>query len=271
MTFESRETSLAGGQPVRLYEFQRGLYRWRYTNADREITRQLQTYAPTAISDDGIRQSGDAEADTLRITVPGDLAIARLFRGAPPADEVSVIVRDTHFGETEAVIRYIGVVQLVRWPAPQSALILCATEAATFNRPGLRLGWERGCPHSLYDRNCRVNRDDFQVPGTLSAMTGATVTSSAFDALADGYFAGGYLEWEIGLSETDRRGIESHVGAVLTLLGGTDGLEVGMDVIAYPGCPRTIAICTSRFNNAVNYGGIPHLPGKSPFDGTPVF
>ena len=50
-----------------------------------------------------------------------------------------------------------------------------------------------------------------------------------------------------------------------------DGLRVGQDVVAYPGCARTIAICQSKFNNAPNFGGVPGLPGKSPFDGTPIF
>jgi hypothetical protein len=44
-----------------------------------------------------------------------------------------------------------------------------------------------------------------------------------------------------------------------------------MIVAAYPGCPRTIAVCDARFANHLRYGGVPHLPGKSPFDGDPVF
>lgn len=271
MTFASRETSLATGQPVRLYEFQRGIFRWRYTDADRAMEYLTQTYEPIAISDDGVRQSGEAGSDDLAITVPHDLPVARLFRGAPPASEIGIVVRDTHFGETDTLIRYNGSVIGARFPAPGQAVLTCQSLSASMRRSGLRLAWERGCTHSLYDHNCRVVRETFAVPTTIATLTGTTITSAAFDAFSDGYFAGGYVEWSIGSGETDRRGIEAHVGGVLTLLGGTDGLQVAMGVTAYPGCPRTIDICNSRFNNVVNYGGIPHLPGKSPFDGTPVF
>lgn len=271
MTFDARETSIQAGQPLRLYEFQRGLIRFRYTNADRAIEFETQTFDPVAISDDGIRQTGEPNADALLIVCPHDLAVAQLFRGAPPAAEIAVIIRDLHFGESEAAIAFLGSIDGVSFPTPGRAEISCQSLAASMRRPGLRLTWERGCPHSLYDHNCRVNRDLFAVPATIQSMTGSTITSGAFDAFADDYFPGGYVEWSIGLGETDRRGVERQVDDTLTLLGGTDGLAVGMEVTGYPGCPRTIAICDSRFDNVPNYGGFPHLPGKSPFDGDPIF
>lgn len=271
MTFLGRETSVAAGAPVRLYEFQRGIFRWRYTNADRRITWQTLDFDPVAISDDGIRETGEATADALTITVPHDLPVAKLFRGAPPADDISLLIRDMHYGDSEALVSYIGDVEGVRWPTPQQARITCQSLAASMRRAGLRLTYERACAHALYDRNCRVNRDLFAIAATVQSMDGATISSGTFDAQPDGWFDGGYVEWSIGSGETDRRGIERHVGAALTLLGGTYGLSAGQNVIAYPGCLRTAAVCNAKFTNLVNYGGFPHLPGKSPFDGDPVF
>jgi hypothetical protein len=69
----------------------------------------------------------------------------------------------------------------------------------------------------------------------------------------------------------ERRGIESHSGATFTVLGSTAGLDVGDYITAYPGCGRTRAECKNKFNNLPNYGGFAHLPGKSPFEGDPVF
>lgn len=42
-------------------------------------------------------------------------------------------------------------------------------------------------------------------------------------------------------------------------------------MITYLARGRTIAICNSKFNSAPNYGCAPGLPGKSPFDGTPIY
>ncbi|EAP1220395.1 phage tail protein, partial [Salmonella enterica] len=30
-------------------------------------------------------------------------------------------------------------------------------------------------------------------------------------------------------------------------------------------CDRTIATCDNKFANHLNYGGQPHMPGKSPY------
>jgi uncharacterized phage protein (TIGR02218 family) len=256
---------------VRLYEFHRGVYRWRYTDSDRVQTYLFQDFEPAPISDDGVRQSEQSGADALTVTAPFDLPVAQLYRGAPPAEEVGLIVRDMHYGDAEAPIRFLGAIEGVRWPSPERAMLTCRSLAASLKRAGLRLAWERGCTHSLYDRNCTVDRNSFATPGAVTTKTGTTIEAAAWDALADGYFSGGYVEWDVGLGGTDRRGIEGHVGGVLTLLGGTDGIDVGMTVTAYAGCARTISVCTSKFSNSDNYGGIPHMPGKSPFDGTPVF
>lgn len=271
MSFISRETSIAAGQPITLYEFQRGLHRWRYTSADREQTFQTQTFSPIAISDDGRRRTGEVSADLLTIRVPYNNPVARLFRGVPPSDEISVIIRELHQGESDFVVGWTGGVQGVKYPSPERAEIMCQSTEARAQRVGLWLAWERGCTNALYDQMCGVNRDDYAVEATVQSMDGVTISSGTFDEQEDGYFAGGYVEWPIGLGEYERRGIISHVGSVLTLLGGTDGITPGQSVTALPGCTYTIETCDARFGNSRRYGGIPHLPSKSPFDGDPIF
>lgn len=271
MSFFSRETSIAAGRPITLYEFQRGIYRWRYTSADRDQVFQTQTFTAIAISDDGRRRTGEASADALKVRVPYNNPVARLYRGAPPSDEVALIIRELHKDETESRVSWTGSVQGVRFPSPERAEIICLSTHASMQRLGLRLGWERNCTYAVYDFMCGVDREAFAVEATVQSMDGASISSGTFDAHDDGYFAGGFIEWSIGLGEFERRNIERHVGSELTLLGGTDGLSVGQGVTAYPGCPGTSEICHDRFNNLERFGGVPHLPGKSPFDGDPIF
>ncbi len=123
----------------------------------------------------------------------------------------------------------------------------------------------------MYDTDCTVDPTAFRVEATLLTITGATVESATFDGYDDGYFDGGYVEWDIGGGEQERRGIETHVGSVLTLLGGTDGIATGLAVRTYPGCDGTDTTCNDKFDNIENSGGHPHLQGSSPFDGNPVF
>jgi uncharacterized phage protein (TIGR02218 family) len=275
MTFDSRERSLATGRPVRLYDFQRGAQRWTYCSADRDILFQAATWAALAISDDGIRMSGEPSADALKVTAPAGLAVAQLYRAAPPSAEVWLTIRDFHHGEADlvssSVVCWVGSIAGVRWPELDRCEITCQSLSASMDRPGLHLSWQRSCPHSIYDRECRVDRNLHKVVATLVGVDGVKVSSATFATYPTGHFAGGFIEWPIGLGELERRGVESHSGTDLVLLGGTFGLVPGITVDAYPGCPQTADVCDSKFANIINFGGIRHMPGKSPFDGTPVF
>ncbi|MDF5991347.1 hypothetical protein P4119_17925 [Pseudomonas aeruginosa] len=68
MSFNSRESSLADGQPVRLYQFSRGAIRWSYNSSDRDITYQNQIFrtVPGGITDNGIICSGDPQSGPVR-------------------------------------------------------------------------------------------------------------------------------------------------------------------------------------------------------------
>lgn len=268
--FDTRETSLSDGQPVRLYEFAIGATTWRHAAADTDLEFEGQTYAAEQLTDDGVRQTGESNPDELVITGPAVLPVALLFRSVPPAVEVDVVVRNAHFGEAETIVAFTGTVISVRRSGEERAELRCQTLSSSFARPGLRLGWERGCPHALYDDNCRVDREMFRTNGVVSALDGVTIQAAAFAGQVDGWFAGGYVEWSAG-AYLEQRLVTSHVGDSLTLMGGTDGLEVGIAASAFPGCARTIQVCNDKFGNLENYGGVPHMPGKSPFDGDPVF
>ena len=275
MTFDTRERSLATAQPVRLYQFARGTLRWAYCSADRAITFQGVVYKAVAISDDGVRLTGETSADVLTVTGPASLEVAQLFRAAPPSAEISLTLRDYHYGEADvassARVAWVGSISAVRWPQADRCAIACESISASMQRPGLRLTWERTCPHTIYDRRCGVDRNTFAVAATVQALTGTTLSSATFAAQAAGYFGGGFVEWAVGGGELERRGIEAHTGSDLVLMGGTAGLAGGLAVTAYPGCRQTNSYCNTKFNNLVNFGGVAHLPGKSPFDGTPVF
>lgn len=269
MTFEGREYSLAEGQPIALYEFAHGVTTWRYSSADRSIITGAQTWLsiPGGVRDEGIRQSGDPASDALTILAPADLPVVRLFRGLPPTTEVAVVVRFMHAGDAELSPAWVGSITQVNRRGVDRVEIVCDSLVASMQRGGLAIGYERSCPYALYDHNCKVNRDLFRVDATLSGALGTTIEAAAFGTVPDGWFAGGYVEWQSAPGVTERRFIKAHAGTVLTLLGGAQGMAPGTPVSAYAGCDRTAQTCLDKFNNLDNHGGFPSLPGKSPFDG----
>lgn len=274
MSFYAEEISNQGGSPTRLYEFDREGIRWRFTSADRDIEWGGSTFTAIAMKDDGITQSGEAQANTFSVTMPDDNPIVELYRSTPPSDTVFLTVRDVHEfdGVQEAPVQWVGFITDIQRPTAGQATVVCAALSASFQRPGLRLTWMRTCPHALYDASCRVDKAAYRVNGAVATVTGTTVTAPALAGYPDDHFSGGFLEWAIAPGVYERRGIEKYLpDGTLRMFGRTDGMTVGMAFFAYPGCSRTIHTCETKFNNTLNYGGVKDLPGFSPFDGNPVF
>lgn len=271
MTFDTLERSNYDGIPTRLYEFALGTHAWRYASGERDVVLGGVTYVATPISDSGIILSGDVENDDFTITLPANVEFAALYYGTPPSQTVNVTVRQIHRGSDEAPIVWVGILRTTKRVSPIKLEIGCRTLSASLNRNGLRLAWGKQCPHALYDRNCKVNPASYGVAVQIQSLTGATIVSTGFNSLPSGYLAGGYLEWPLLPGVMERRSIEAQSGSVVTVFGTTDGLTVGQYATFYPGCDRVVSTCNSKFNNLSNYGGFPHMPSKSPFDGDPVF
>jgi uncharacterized phage protein (TIGR02218 family) len=271
MSFSEREVSNYSGQPVLLYDFSRGAMHWRYCTAAEDITLEGANYEAVPVSDGGVVQSGDTNADTFEVTLPAASAVAQLYAGTPPSDPLTLVVRRLHFGDADAPAIWSGRVLTCTQNDEAQATLACQSLISLFATDGLRLAWQRTCPHMLYDSECRVDKAAYAVRLVVSVAATLTLQLDGADAFESGYFAGGWIEWEVAPGTLERRMVEAHVGNQFGMAGVTDGITAGLSVTAYPGCSRTADVCNGRFNNIGNYGGILHLPGKSPFNGEAVF
>lgn len=271
MPFNTLESSNYDAIPTVLYEFKLGeTATWRYANGSEDVTLDGEVFEATPISDSGIVQSGDVQNDDLTVTLPASAAFTRLFIGTPPSQPMFLTVRNMNRGALDAPVVWAGTVKNGKRTSLSEFQIICKTLVSSLNRLGARLSWMRGCPHALYDRSCGVNKADYATLVQIQSLDGAGFTA-AVASLGDGYLAGGFLEFDLMPGVRDTRAIESHVQNRVDLLGASDGLAADMWVTVYPGCDRVTSTCESKFNNLPNYGGFPHLPSKSPFDGDPVF
>lgn len=272
MAFEMYEVSNELGRPIQLYEFQLNSTVWRYCTgpSDRIVDGHLYTSCP--IADDGIKQKGNASSDSMVVTVPADIGAAQVFVGTPPSSPVYLRIRRMHEGDNQAFLAYAGEIIQANFPSPGQVKLTTLPLSASMNRQGLRLGWQRTCPYALYDpTTCRVKKEDFATPAVIVAVQGDVVQATEFALLPAGYLNGGFLEWDHPVRGKEMRGVVEHIGDAVRMFGLADGLYYGLQVVAYPGCDMRVSTCRDRFNNLNNYGGFPSMPGKSPFDGNPVF
>lgn len=273
MTLDQLQASNDSAVPLRFYEFNLGGSVWRYNASDSIVTALGAKWTPLSISDDGVRQTGDIVSDSLTLSLPSSATVTGLFIGTAPSQKLWFRMYEGDDSEPNVppVPIYIGEVSYVNWPSPSTAEIVCTTLSANLGSNGLRLSWNRGCPFVLYDQGCKVNSASFGVKLVISRVSSALLSAPELPGFETNWFAGGYVEWQDPIRGVERRGIESNDGADMIMFGLTDGLVEGQVVTAFPGCARTTTVCNNKFNNILNYGGIPHRPGRSPFDGNPLF
>ena len=115
------------------------------------------------------------------------------------------------------------------------------------------------CRAELGDRKCRIDLATRQRRARVLSAQGATLT-------IDGADAAGMIFGSVTILDGENRGqrftVLRAVEGVLTLREVPRWpIEPGTRLWLVEGCDKTFATCTSRFDNARNFRGEPHLPG----------
>lgn len=272
MTYNAAEISVQGGAPIECYEFARGPVYYRYTSAATDVTVNTKLFTAKPISRSAIEATPEAARSPITITGPRDLPVADLYRVSPPSDVVSVTVYRYHETDVDAELAtiYMGRVLNANW---QGSTVTLRIEPVytSMARPGLRRLYQRSCPHVLYSAACGKGSGDVGVTTTADAVSAATLTVAAAASYADGYFAGGFVEWETQTGVYERRMIVTHTASSLVMASAIQNLLAGAAIRIYPGCDKTIVTCNTKFNNAINFGGFPWIPQKNPFGADPIY
>jgi uncharacterized phage protein (TIGR02218 family) len=117
------------------------------------------------------------------------------------------------------------------------------------------------CLHMLYKEGCDLNKDTFKIDGAV--MTGSTQNIILCDALTQeaGFFDLGFIQFTSGPNTGVKRTIREYTPGSLKLIYPLfDIPSVNDTFLLYPGCDKTKASCTNKFNNLPNYRGYPHVP-----------
>lgn len=272
MTYSAQELSLHGGEPVELYQFVYATKAWRYTSADEQQTHLANLYTPAEIKRSSVDQSQDINRNNLKLDVHGSLDVAQLFIVYPPAEPLMLTIFRQHRTDagSETVAIWQGRVLGVEWKN-NVAVMTCESVFTSLKRAGLRRHYQASCPHVLYGTRCNVVKSSYETIDAVSSIAGNVVTVSAAASQVDGYYDGGVLVFVDGEAVTHKRAILDHTGQNLTLTNSIVGLTTSDNVTVIAGCGHNLSDCENKFNNLVNYGGFPFVPGVNPFNGSTIF
>ena len=130
--------------------------------------------------------------------------------------------------------------------------------------------FQASCDAALGDVRCGVdlNATAFKASGTVVSLSGdRRFAVSGLSGFAEGWFALGTLRWLTGTNTGRRAEVLSHAvtGAdvIITLLEApVRPVEVGNTFDIFAGCDKRFETCQSKFANADNFRGFPHIPGQ---------
>lgn len=254
-------------KPVELYRFVQGETITTLTSSDTAVVYNLETYTPAPLGRSGIELKNELSKANIEVKFALDNAVARGWMNAVTEEKVSL----TLFSQNESTTSVIwkGRMAAIR-PGLADITFVFESIFTSLRRPGLRARYQIGCRHALYQRGCNLDKAAHAVAATVTAATGLVLTVPAAAGFPDGEFFTGMLE----VSDGTFRQITKHTGSSVTLSRAIPSLSAALllgdvAVTLYPGCNRTRTRCI-ELGNLPNYGGMPFIPIRNPFDGSSI-
>jgi uncharacterized phage protein (TIGR02218 family) len=185
----------------------------------------------------------------------------------------SVNYADTAAGTNELLTGTTGEVRVAR------------DDAFTLELRGLKQALQRThgivtqktCRHRLGDTGCGVDLAPYTVTDTVSSVTSSRVfTSSGLAAGSPTFVAGWFQEGVITFTSGDNIGLSRKVkdysvgGQISCLAPFPFAIANGDAFSIIAGCAKRLEEdCRDKFDNVLNFGGEPHLPGVDSLTAVP--
>ena len=136
----------------------------------------------------------------------------------------------------------------------------CRSHLELLNIQMPRRLWQSSCSHVFGDPMCLFNRSSLAL--TFTAAAGSTTTVIQGAPVTSTPYAQGTIIGVTGANAGYSRTISAFtsgatVGCKLAFLAA---VQPGDQFQILPGCDRTLGTCTTVFNNAVHFGGMPYIP-----------
>jgi uncharacterized phage protein (TIGR02218 family) len=246
--------------PFELYQFtEEGTDGWTYTSADDKITYNNLLYLPIAIGRDEIESKNELSKSNITVSVSLDNAMGRRWLKNAGEKVVGLTIFTLDQETNNVMVAWKGRLASVK-PNDKSIQLYFESIFTSLRRAGVRLRYQRTCPHVLYGNGCRVNKAPYMLDTIVNTVSGINVVIYQPAQAAEGWYTGGIFESDKGV-----RFITAHKGDNITLNRPIDGLAASDFVKLYPGCDRSVSTCHTKFNNLLNNGSFPYIPNKNPF------
>lgn len=164
----------------------------------------------------------------------------------------------------------IGYMADIRYDGEQWTAVL--TGVSRYLQSQVGKVYTRFCSHKLGDAICRVDLDALTETRTVIAISKAKLIFAGDGSSANGLFNAGLITWTVGNNAGYKSQVRKYTatGDVFELeLKTLYAIQVGDEFEVYPGCDKQLGTCKTAFDNVVNFGGFPYIPGSDKMYATP--
>ncbi len=249
-------------KPVELYHMWRdGGEHWRWTSGDISVSYDGNTYIPATISRSLVRYNSQLEVSIMTITASSVQDPLFDFVAQNPIEILWISVMKLHREQSplEADVVFIGQIKDVSFKGV-AAQVKCVGFEHFLKKTIPAWRYQLTCNHQVFDINCALNSNLFKTTETITLDSTKTIlTGTAFGTKADGYFIGGQVVFGV-----EDRTIVEHVGTAITLMYKMSELVDSDSVDAFPGCDGRAETCRDKYDNILNFLGMPFIPVENP-------
>ncbi len=267
--------SLTATNLIEAYEFTGSFTTYRYTTADRQITVDGQTFSPAAIAR-GAVSAGDQtqEGLELEVTLPFTLDVVQdyAFQTSPPSLVLRLLAFDRSvqnpvnsdiYASSNGAVLWSGQVAGFSVTNRNARLRVPSNFTRALQTTAPAIFYQNPCNHVLYGPQCKVNPTGFTQTTTVTSVATTTIGVTS-DGFANNFLDAGSIRND---RTNERRLIISNIDDSITINVPFVDLLVGDTVVMRAGCDHSFTTCRVKFNNTINYGGQPFIPGRNPFFG----
>lgn len=258
-----------------------------FTTHDKPLAFRGLTYTPCnsvrASASAGLSTSGISSGDIQAAGLMAPLAVseAELVTGAYDNARVSVWQVDWDDGGPILGARRLshGRVADITIRGSTEFVMTVETPGKLLTQNPILPAYTPSCRWDLGDERCKVDLEALREFGVVQQVTARDVNNRArrrewMDATitqTTDYFADGLVNWTSGPNAPRISQIKSNDDGLLVLWDVLPHeLEVGDTYTITPGClKRRDEDCNAKFDNVINFGGFPDVPGEDAFRQTP--
>jgi uncharacterized phage protein (TIGR02218 family) len=248
-----------------------------YTNAQMPFTLGTTTYQSVGplLQRSSIRSMRGVEVDTLDIAVAdnGTTSVAgstflqalrnglldgavvtlyRIFFTAP-----GVPVQTAGSGDLILFYGRVGEIDVGRF----QATIRCNSHLAQLNIQMPRNQFQPGCVNTLYDAGCGLTPANFAVVSSATAGSSSSLIYTLTLSQSPGYFDQGVIAFTTGANAGYSRTVRSYIPGLITPSAAFPNPIIPGDTFTIrPGCDKSQATCSGKFNNLIRFRGFPYVP-----------